>query len=340
MTVNRAWRLSAFGLEHLKLVDEAAPSPGPRELLVRVRATALNYKDRLIIEGTLVPGLSFPYTPASDAAGDVVAVGDAVTRFKIGDRVIGHMITDWIDGDAPAVLHTQTIGMSLRGVLSDYVLLREDASVAAPANLNAVEAATLPIAALTAWFALFEATRPRPAETILIQGTGGVSIFALQFAAATGLRAIVTSSSDEKLARASELGAWRTINYRKQPDWNSEARRLTDGRGVDHVLEMVGGENVRRSIDALGPDGRLSLIGLLGDVEFTLPIIPFMRNRLVVQGISVGHRRAFERMNAAIEKLKIKPVIDTIYPFADARKAFEHLARGAFGKIVIANDGK
>ncbi|MDX8447784.1 zinc-dependent alcohol dehydrogenase family protein [Mesorhizobium captivum] len=208
-------------------------------------------------------------------------------------------------------------------------------SARTPPSLSDIEAATLPIAALTAWFAMAEATRPVPGQTILIQGTGGVSLFALQFAAAFGLRAIVTSSSDEKLERAKDLGAWQVINYRTQPAWDEGARDLTDGLGVNHILEMVGGDNARQSLNALAADGRLSIIGLLGATEISFPVLPFMRNRIVVQGISIGHRRSFERMNRAIEALGIKPVIDKVYGFNDVPQAFRHLEKGPFGKIVI-----
>ncbi|MET2830750.1 zinc-dependent alcohol dehydrogenase family protein [Mesorhizobium shangrilense] len=334
--INRSWQLSGFGLSRLKPAEGKVPEPGPHDLLVRNRAVSLNYKDKLIVDGTLIPDLAFPYVPTSDAVGEVVAVGSAVSRFKVGQRVLGQVIADWPDGDAPPVLHKHTLGSSLPGMLSDYVLFGEDAAVSAPPSLSDVEAATLPIAALTAWFALAEATKPIAGQTVLIQGTGGVSLFALQFAAAFGLRAIVTSSSDEKLGRAKQLGAWQVINYRTQPAWDEAALDLTDGLGVNHVLEMVGGDNARRSINALGADGRLSIIGLLGSMELSFPILPFMRNRIVVQGLSIGHRRAFERMNQAIEALALKPVIDKVYGFDQVPRAFEHLEKGPFGKIVIA----
>lgn len=332
---NRSWQMSGFGLSNLQPVKGEIPDPGPHELLVRTKAVSLNYKDKMIVDGVLIPDLSFPFVPTSDAVGEVVAVGGAVSRFKVGQRVLGQVIADWPDGDAPAVLHQHTLGSSLSGMLSQHVVFGEDAAVPAPASLSDVEAATLPIAALTAWFAMAEATKPVPGQTILIQGTGGVSLFALQFAAAFGLRAIVTSSSDEKLKRARDLGAWRTINYRAQPAWDEAARAMTDGLGVNHVLEMVGGDNARRSLNALAADGRLSIIGLLGAMEISFPILPFMRNRITVQGLSIGHRRAFERMNQAIEALGIKPVIDKVYGFDEVPQALQHLEKGAFGKIVI-----
>ena len=334
--INRSWQMSGFGLSRLGQVKGKIAEPGPYDLLVRTKAVSLNYKDKMIVEGTLIPDLAFPFVPTSDAVGEVVATGSGVSRFRRGQRVLGQVIADWPDGDAPPVLHKHTLGSSLSGMLSDHVVFGEDAAVLAPPSLSDIEAATLPIAALTAWFAMAEATKPVPGQTILIQGTGGVSLFALQFAKAFGLRAIVTSSSDEKLERAKELGAWQVINYRTQPAWDEAARELTNGMGVNHVLEMVGGDNARRSLNALAADGRLSIIGLLGAMELSFPIMPFMRNRIVVQGLSVGHRRAFERMNRAIEALAIKPVIDKVFGFDEVPQAFQHLEKGPFGKIVIA----
>ncbi|MFD2053410.1 NAD(P)-dependent alcohol dehydrogenase [Mesorhizobium calcicola] len=333
--INRSWQMSGFGLSRLSQAQGMVPEPGPHDLLVRTRAVSLNYKDKMIVDGVLIPDLIFPFVPTSDAVGEVVAVGDAVTRFRVGQRVLGQVIADWPDGDAPPVLHKHTLGSSLPGTLSDHVIFGEDAAVLAPPSLSDIEAATLPIAALTAWFALTEATRPVAGQTLLIQGTGGVSLFALQFATAFGLRAIVTSSSDEKLERAKELGAWQGINYRTQPAWDEVARELTNGLGVNHVLEMVGGDNARRSLNALAADGRLSIIGLLGATELSFPIIPFMRNRIVVQGVSVGHRRAFERMNQAIEALNIKPVVGKVFGFDEVPQALQHLEKGPFGKIVV-----
>ncbi|RUW24681.1 MULTISPECIES: NAD(P)-dependent alcohol dehydrogenase [unclassified Mesorhizobium] len=332
---NRSWQMTGFGLSKLNPVRGEIPEPGPHELLVRTKAVSLNYKDKLIVDGMLIPDLTFPFVPTSDAVGEIVAIGSAVSRFQVGQRVLGQVIADWPDGDAPPVLHRHTLGSSLPGTLSEHVVFGEDAAVLAPPSLSDIEAATLPIAALTAWFAMTEATRPVPGQTILIQGTGGVSLFALQFAAAFGLRAIVTSSSDEKLKRAKELGAWQVINYRTQPAWDEAARKLTDGLGVNHILEMVGGDNARRSLNALAADGRLSIIGLLGATEISFPVVPLMRNRIVVQGISIGHRRSFERMNQAIEALRIKPVVDKVYGFDDVPQAFGHLEKGPFGKIVI-----
>jgi 2-desacetyl-2-hydroxyethyl bacteriochlorophyllide A dehydrogenase len=333
----RSWRLPQFGLRHLRLEEVPVPQPAAREVLVRVTAASLNFRDKMIVEGTMLPDLALPFVPVSDAVGDVVAIGAEVTRLRPGDRVVTHFVTRWIDG-APSrdyAAYTTTLGGPLGGVLSDYVVLDESALLKAPATLDDFEAATLPIAALTAWFALFETAKLAPGETIVVQGTGGVSIFALQFAAAAGARVIVTSSSDEKLARASKLGATAGINYAKQPDWDEAVKELTGGRGADHVLEMAGGDNLRRSVNAIGNGGRISLIGLLQGTALSLEVIPLFLKRVTLQGIMVGHRRAFEAMNAAIDSTKLKPVVDSKFPFADAPAAFQRLGDGPFGKVVI-----
>jgi NADPH:quinone reductase-like Zn-dependent oxidoreductase len=289
------------------------------------------------VEGTMLPDLTLPFVPASDAVGEVVATGAEVTRFRPGDRVLTHFVTKWIDG-APSrdyATYTTTLGGPLGGVLSDYIVLGEAALAKAPVSLSDAEAATLPIAALTAWFALFETGKLAPGETVVVQGTGGVSIFALQFAAAAGARVIVTSSSDDKLARAKALGAAAGINYARQPDWDKDVKEFTGGRGADHVLEVAGGDNLRRSVNAIGNGGRISLIGLLQGMEFTLDAIPLFLKRVTLQGIAVGHRRAFEAMNAAIDATSLKPVVDSTFAFADVPKAFQRLEQGPFGKVVV-----
>ncbi|HET6159165.1 MAG TPA: NAD(P)-dependent alcohol dehydrogenase [Dongiaceae bacterium] len=333
----KSWRLPQFGLSHLRLEEVAVPRPGPSEVLVRVKAASLNFRDKLIVEGTMLPDLALPFVPVSDAAGEVVEVGREVKRLHPGDRAVTHFVTKWIDG-APSrdyAAYTTTLGGPLAGVLSEYVVLDESALIKAPGTLSDVEASTLPIAALTAWFALFETGKLAPGETIVVQGTGGVSMFALQFAAAAGARVIVTSSSDEKLARAKSLGASAGINYAKQPNWDEEVKELTGGRGADHVIEVVGGKNVRRSVNAIGNGGRISLIGLLEGASLSLEAIPIFLKRITMQGIAVGHRRAFEAMNAAIDAMQLKPVIDSTFAFADAPAAFKRLEQGPFGKVAV-----
>lgn len=333
--MTESWQMTGFGLE--KLVSAAVPLPpiGRRALLVAVRAVALNFKDLLLVNGKL-PAMSLPFVPASDAVGEVMAIGPEVTRFRVGDRVLGQAIADWPDGDAPPVLHKRTLGVSLPGVLAREVVLDEDAAVPAPISLSDQEAATLPIAALTAWSALVEFGRSRPGTTVLIEGTGGVALFALQFALAFGQVPILLSRHTDKLERARALGAKLGINTSAKPDWTGEVRSLTGGRGVDHVLELIGGANLRQSIETVAPDGRVSLIGQLAGTELALPTPTLTRNRITLQGIATGSRRQFERMNAAIEALSIRPVIDAVYPFEAVREAFEHQRRGPFGKVVVS----
>ncbi len=342
-----SWEVSRFGLANLAAVRRPVPRPGAQEILVRVAAVSLNYRDKLNAEGILLPDLKLPYSPASDAVGEVAAIGSDVTRFRPGDRVVTHFITDWIDGPVPpakradgdrtadGTVYGGTLGGPLPGVLSDYILLHEESALPAPASLSNAEAATLPIAALTAWFALFETATLKPGDTVLVQGTGGVSLFGLQFATAAGARAILTSRDPGKLARAKALGAVAGIDTRRQPEWDKAMLELTGGRGADHILELVGGENLARSVRAAAPAGRISQIGILAGLESSFPILPLMLKQVVLRGIVVGHRRAFEAMNAAIEATKLKPVIDAVYPFDQVPQAFAHLDRGPFGKVVI-----
>ena len=329
------WELKRFGLDSLQLGEGVVPQPGPGELLIRVSAVSLNYRDKCVIEGKFFPALRFPFIPASDAAGSVEAVGSDVTRFRPEDRVMTHFFTKWMDGSVRSEEDSVSLGGPLPGVLSEYVVVSEDAAIAVPAYLNDAEASTLPIAALTAWSALFENKSLKPGETILVQGTGGVSVFAVQFASAFGARVIVTSSSDEKLSRAKALGAAEGINYSYVPEWGWEVQALTNGRGADHVLEVVGGSNLQQSLNALARGGQIALIGFLQSETMTLEIIPFMLKFATLNSVGVGHRKAFEAMNRALEAKCIHPVIDTVYPFREARAAFDHLNRGPFGKVVI-----
>jgi NADPH:quinone reductase-like Zn-dependent oxidoreductase len=334
--VMKAWQIGRFGLDALEQVERPLPEPGPHDLLVRIGAASLNYRDRLVIEGTFVPDLPLPFVPTSDGAGEVVAIGEDVSRFRVGDRVMGTYIPKWIDGDGrgPDGDYVSR-GGPLPGVLAGYVLFDEHGAVRTPSTLSDREASTLPIAAVTAWVALFEHGRVRAGDTVLVEGTGGVSIFALQLAVAAGARVIATSSSDEKLARAKALGAEHGINYARDPEWHQEVLKLTSGHGADHILEVVGGENVRRAALALARNGHLALIGLMDGLSLTADIVPLLVERRTIRGVLVGSRRNFEDLNRALESLRLRPVIERVYPFDEAPAAFEHLTRGAFGKIVI-----
>ena len=331
----KRWEIPGFGIDGLMLASVPRPTPKAGEVLVAVEAVSLNYRDLAVAEDGMTADLQFPFTPASDMAGRVVAVGEGVTRFVPGDRVISTYITNWIDGEPLSWANSPTQGGPIPGMLAQYVATPADWCVMAPASLSAQEACTLPIAALTGWMALIELGHLRPGQTVVVQGTGGVSLFALQFAAAAGARVIVTSSSDEKIARAIELGATYGINRSKTLEWQSVVVKLTQGRGADHILEMAGGENVKRSIAAIAPGGRISVIGLLESDELSTPIMPLLASRAQIVAVAVGPRRVLEDVVRMIDHHAIKPVIDGVYGFTQAREAFAHLKRGAFGKIVV-----
>jgi len=329
------WELPAFGLENLVQRSVARPQPKAGEILVEVEAVSLNFRDGEVAGNGMGVDLVFPFTPASDMAGRVVALGEGVTRFALGDRVISICITGWIDGTPMSWGDAPTQGGPIPGMLSQYVATPAEWCVLAPATLTADEASTLPIAALTAWMALIELGHLHAGQTVVVQGTGGVSLFAVQLAAANGANVIVTSSSDAKIERAIALGARLGINRSRTPEWQTEVLRLTGGRGADHVLEMAGGENVARSLAALVPGGRIAVIGLLESDRLSVPILPLLGGRAVITGISVGPRRALEDLARMIDQHRIKPVIDAVYGFDQVPQAFDHLRRGAFGKVVI-----
>jgi NADPH:quinone reductase-like Zn-dependent oxidoreductase len=331
----KAWQLTAFGPENLKLNDIPQPTPGPGEALVRISAVSLNYRDKLIYDGNYNPSMQFPITQVADSVGEVVTVGPDVTRVKAGDRVITSYCTRWIDGKPTSKESLYTLGNVIPGALAEYLVLTENALAIAPAYLTDEEAAALPCAGLTAWYSLVEEGGLKSGDTVLVQGTGGVSIFGLQIACALGATVIATSSSDDKLERAKSLGATHTINYRKTPDWENEALVLTGKHGVDHILEVVGGSNLARSIKAIRPEGQISIIGIIDGFDATIPLFGIIQKHAVIRGISVGPLRALERMLAKFDELKLRPVIDSVYTFNDASKAFERLEQGAFGKIVI-----
>ncbi|EMG7911883.1 zinc-dependent alcohol dehydrogenase family protein [Enterobacter cloacae] len=334
------WSMNALGRENLKLTQEPVPKPGPGEVRVRVNAVALNYCDKMVIEGMMPIPLSFPFTPASDMAGVVDSIGEGVTRFQPGARVISTFFPEWIDGRPQADarhLPYKTSGGYFPGMLAEYVIVNENGLVAAPETLDDVEASTLPCAGLTAWFALVERGNLRAGQSVLVQGTGGVAIFALQIAKALGAEVYVTSGSDEKLARAKKLGADRGIN-RLKGDWAEALLTLTQDRGIDHIIETVGGENLQHSLRAVAVHGRISVIGVLAGSEITLSAGELLLKSPVIQGIGVGHRRALEEFVRAVEVTGLKPVIEQRYRFDQLEQALEHLDRGAFGKIVLTRE--
>ena len=333
----KLYRIAAYGsIDGLALRDEAEPSPAHGQILVRVRACSLNYRDLMAVRGQYAGPKPDHLVPLSDGAGDVVAVGDGVTRFRVGDRVAGCFFDKWAGGTLTRPIEGTARGGAAHGMLAEYVVLSQEGAVLVPPHLSYEEAATLPCAALTAWNALVTFGRAEPGETVLTQGTGGVSIFAIQFARILGLRVIATSSTEAKLARVRELGAAETINYRDVPEWQDEARRLTGNAGVDLTVEVGGPGTFARSMEATRSGGRIAVIGLLSGVGERIDPLTILRRRLTVGGILVGSTEMFEAMNRAIALHAIRPVIDRVFPFAEAPAAYRHMeAAEHFGKIVI-----
>ena len=332
----KQFEIREFGIDKLALNEVDMPRPGPGEVLVRMRAASLNFRDYMVVAGTYNPKLKRPMIPLSDGAGVVESVGEGVTQFKHGDSVAGCFFQGWLDGPPTREKVRSALGGGIDGVLREYVVFSQDGLVPAPVGLSDEETATLPCAALVAWHALFEDDAAAPGETVLIQGTGGVSIFALQFAAAAGLRTIVTSGSDEKLARARQLGASETINYKSTPDWDELARKLTGGEGVDRVIEVGGRDTLPRSLKAVRMAGIVSVIGALSGGEPSASAVPILMNSTRVQGVYVGSRAMFRRMNRAIELHRIKPVIDRTFEWTEIREALHYMeTQQHFGKICL-----
>ena len=330
----RAYRLQAAGIDGLAEVELPMPKPGPRQVLVKVAACSLNFRDLAIALGTYRMPTKPDLVPLSDGAGEVIEIGPGVTRVKAGDRVAGCFFQRWFGGPPAADTHVSALGGGLDGMLAQYVVLEQDGVVALPAHLTFEEAATLPCAAVTAWHALAEHARIVAGETVLVQGTGGVSIFALQLARLMGARVIVTSSSDEKLARAKALGAAHGVNYKATPEWDKAVVELTGG-GVDHVVEVGGPGTLARSLRAIRVGGKITLIGVLAGAAEINPMLIFSR-RANVQGISVGSTQMFEAMNRAIAASGLKPIIDKVFAFGEAPAAYRHLQSAQhFGKVVI-----
>lgn len=338
----RSYEITAFGLENLKLAERPEPKPGPGQVLVRVRAVSLNYRDLLVARGQYNPRMPLPRIPCSDPAGEIVAVGDGVRRVSVGDRVCGTFMQGWIDGSLSDAASATALGGAIDGVLAESVVLSAEGVVPIPPHLSFEEAATLPCAAVTAWNAL-TTDIDVAGKTVLLQGTGGVSIFALQFAKALGARVLITSGSGtsgsgEKLKRALEMGADAGTNYRTDPDWDKWAKSQTGGVGVDLVVEVGGAGTLDRSVKATRLGGKIGLIGVLSAGNFN-PMALLMRG-ITLRGIYVGSRAMFESMNATVEKHAIRPVVDRVFEFADAPAAFRHLeAAGHFGKVVIRVSG-
>jgi NADPH:quinone reductase-like Zn-dependent oxidoreductase len=324
------------GIEGLVRATRASAALAPHDVRVRIRAVALNYRDLMVARGDSgVPGLDI--VPASDGAGEVIEIGSAVTRFRAGDRVIGAFFPDWHDGAPDTAKVARALGGSADGVLAEEVVMDENAWVAMPAHLDFVEAATIPCAAVTAWHALFALDPLKPGDSVLLLGTGGVSTWALQLAKAAGLRVVITSSDDAKLDRALALGADATINYRRTPEWQGEALRLTGGRGVDRVLDVGGPDTLPRSIAAVRSGGTIAVIGrLTGTAGVTLDPAALFGGSKRLAGVLVGSRAMTADVARFVEVAGIRPVIDRLFDFDDARAAYAYLGGAQhFGKVVI-----
>jgi len=322
-------------VEDIKRVERPDPSPGPGQVLVRVRAASLNYRDQIIAAGGYFGGTAtVPTVPLSDGAGEVVAVGTGVQRLRVGDRVCSTFFLGWVDGPPPGPRPAR--GVPADGMLAELALLDEQDTVLIPPSLPFEQAATLPCAAVTAWHALVETCEVRPGHSVLVIGTGGVSLFALQIARAAGARVIVISSSDEKIERAKKLGATDGVNYRSHPEWHEKVLELTNGAGATHVVEVGGPGTLARSMQAVGFGGHVALIGVLAGFQGDTNPHPIMRKGAHMHGIFVGSRAMFERLNVAIEANGIRPVVDRVFGFDEALDAYRYQASPAlFGKVVI-----
>lgn len=325
------------GVDRLNLNELSIPEVKPNEVLVKMEAVSLNYRDLLVVKGVESWKPQTPRIPISDGAGQIVALGTEISRFKVGDHVAGIFLPKWQDGELTPEQYVSPLGgAAADGVMAEYVSFDEQSVVRIPGNLSAEEAATLPAAAVTAWHAVARRSNVQPGETVLIEGTGGVALFATQFVHAMGGLPIVISSSDEKLARVKELGASSTVNYREFPDWEKQILELTNGKGVDHVVETVGGENLNRALTAVKLSGTISFIGLIAGLSAPINTYQFVTKNVRLHGIETGSREMFEEMNRFIEENQLKPVIDKTFSFNEVREALKYLESGRhFGKISV-----
>ena len=330
----RAWQVSSFGIDSLEFVERPTPAPGPGEVLVGIRAVSLNFRDLMIVKGQYNPKMKLPRIPFSDGAGEIVAVGAGVTAWKPGDRVMAIFMQNWLDGPLTAAKARGALGGDIDGVLSDYIVLKQEGLVAVPEHLSFQEAATLPCAAVTAWNALAAADL-KPGATVLIQGTGGVSIFALQFARLKGARVLGISSSYEKLDRAASIGLDSGLNYRDNPEWDRWAMDQTHGEGVDLVVEVGGQRTLVRSLKAIRPGGTIAQVGVLTGSADPFPIPLVLHKVARIQGIYVGSRKDFLEMNRAIKLTEMRPVGEEFH-WSQAREVLERMNDAShFGKLVL-----
>lgn len=336
----KAYEIEEFGIENLAISERAEPEPKAGEILVRFQAASLNYRDLMVVSGTYNPKMKRPAVPLSDGAGEVVGLGDGVTKWAIGDRVMPIFAQRWYDGDSSEEKRRTSLGAGAQwdGVLREYGTFNEESVVRIPDHLSYEEASTLPCAAVTAWNALVVSGKLKAGESVLTLGTGGVSVFAAQFAKMFGARVVSTSGSDEKLERLRELLIYETVNYRKREDWDAAVLEIVGKPGVDHVVEVGGSGTLGKSINAVRIGGHVAMIGALTGAAGFNPTTVFMK-AIRLQGIFTGSRQTFEDMNRAISVNKLKPVIDRVFEFDEVPEAFRHMETAShFGKIVIKID--
>ena len=329
-----------FGLDHLLPAERDKPTPGPGQVLLRMKAVSLNYRDFLMVAGRYNPRQPLPLIPCSDGVGVVEELGEGVESLAVGDRVATVFSQGWHAGAPTQEKIRQTLGGPLDGTLAEWMVLDQNGVVPVPDELSDTEAATLPCAALTAWSALAVEGDVKAGDTVLVQGTGGVSLFALQLAQALGARVILTSSSDAKLERCRELGTWGEINYVDDPQWGKTAKKMTGGRGVDHIIEVGGGQTLEQSLAAVRVGGSISMIGILSGYKAEIALTPILMRQVRIQGILVGSREGFESMLRTFAVHKIRPVIDRVFPFEETREALIYMSAGHhLGKICISFQG-
>jgi NADPH:quinone reductase-like Zn-dependent oxidoreductase len=328
------WQISSFGVDSLEFVERPAPQPGPGEVLVRIHAISINYRDLLMVKGLYNPKMKLPRVPCSDGAGEIAAVGEGVTQWKKGDRVAGAFMQNWLDGPPTPAKVKGALGGDIDGMLTEFRCFKETGLVQLPEHLSFVEAATLPCAAVTAWNAL-AAGNLKPGATVLILGTGGVSIFALQLAKLMGARVLGISSSAAKLERARSLGLDAGLNYRETPAWERWAMDQTGGEGVDLVVEVGGIGTLPRSLGAIRMGGVIAQIGVLAGPADPLPLALILHKQARIQGIYVGSRKDFEEMNRAISLAALRPVTES-FPWSQAREVMARMETAShFGKLVL-----
>jgi NADPH:quinone reductase-like Zn-dependent oxidoreductase len=332
----RVMELGKFGIENLRMVEADVPRPGAGEVLVRFGGASINYRDYQIVTGEFSPSQPLPIVPCSDGAGEVVETGDAVTRFSKGDRVAPLFFPNWMSGDAIGDVRAVSSGLEAPGVLREFGVYSQDAVAKVAPHLTDEEAACFPCAGLTAWTCVVSLADIQSGDTVLVQGTGGVALFALQFARLLGAKVICTSGSDDKLQRAKSLGADHCINYVSTPAWGETARELTGGRGVDAVVEIGGTGTLKQSIAAIRRGGHIGIVGYLAGIDLGLNVFDLIERNAHLHGVSVGNAEGFARMMNFVSEHGLQPVIGKSYPFEDAGAAMRDISKGEhFGKLTV-----